>query len=100
MPFEKVTAKHVPIEYLSSSKYLHFFEKSKNRLSWCPKIFSRDEKIYIRHKLHSFFGDYSHLELNFERNRDQEWAIEAFGFKSFDDELESKTSIRRIISFL
>ena len=48
--FRRVTEKYVPIE---SSFFLHFFEKSKNRLN-------------------SLFSDFRHLELKFEMDQDQE----------------------------
>ena len=56
IPFRSVTAKDVPIQDLSSSwKYLHFFEKRKNRLScWCPKIFFGAEKFDVCHELFRF----------------------------------------------
>ena len=72
-PIRKSHAKHVPIEYLSSSKKRFICEKLKNRLSrWCPKFFLVMKNLMFVIK--SFFADFRHSKLNFERNRDQESA--------------------------
>ena len=73
MRFRRVTAKNVPIGFLSSSqKCLYFFEKCKNWLSrWSPKFFFVATKFMFC--MNNLYFKLRHLELNFERNRDQEW---------------------------
>ena len=72
--FRKVTEKYVPIEYLSSSQKCLFFLKN-SKIVWNVGV---RKFIFVAKKfmssLKSVFLRFRHLELNFEENRDKEWA--------------------------
>ena len=63
-----------PLNILVLSENTFISSKNrKNRLSrWCPKFFFVTKNFMF--VMNSLFSDFRCLELNFERNRDQEWA--------------------------
>ena len=65
--------KHIPTKYLfSSRKWLDFFQQQKNSFeALVSEIFFCGKDFMF---MNSCFSDFKCLELNFKRNRDQEWA--------------------------